>query len=208
MTREELKEFLREPLMPENNLDKWRREVREQEERFERAREKEREKERALTTGAYMQQWYAYFDNVIASERAVTAEQVRGVEEGLIEAAGEALAEARHEIETGIKCAIDAALADVRKEVATALGKQKAVVEKLLPEIALLKRQVKQLEDAHNKSIENSLTHLRDRVANMESERRAGSEHAIKVLQSRLAAAEDELKGAARIDRLPTWMQE
>jgi hypothetical protein len=42
-------------------------------------------------------------------------------------------------------------------------NKQKTAVEKLLPEIALLKRQVKMLEDVHNKSVQNSLAHLHDR---------------------------------------------
>ena len=74
--------------------------------------------------------------------------------------------------------------------------------------IALLKRQVKALEDAHNKSIQNSLTHLRDRVAAMESERRVGNESAIAKLQTRLEDAETKLKGAARLDRLPQWTQE
>jgi predicted RNase H-like nuclease (RuvC/YqgF family) len=210
-TREELERLLRPPVGEENALDKWRREGYEQELRFLDAREKEHEQERALTTGAYMQQWYAYFDNVIASERAVTAEQVHNVHDVLVEAMGETIAEVRHEIKTGIRCAIDTALADVKRDITglqQTLGKQKAVVEKLLPEIALLKRQVKMLEDAHNKSIQNSLTHLHDRMAAMEGERRVGNESAIAKLQTRLEAAEDELKGAARIDRLPPWIQE
>jgi len=57
-------------------------------------------------------------------------------------------------------------LADVRKDIEglqQTFNKQKTAVEKLLPEIALLKRQVKMLEDVHNKSVQNSLAHLHDR---------------------------------------------
>jgi len=57
-------------------------------------------------------------------------------------------------------------LADVMKDIEglqQTFNKQKTAVEKLLPEIALLKRQVKMLEDVHNKSVQNSLAHLHDR---------------------------------------------
>jgi len=59
-------------------------------------------------------------------------------------------------------------LADVRKDIEglqQTFNKQKTAVEKLLPEIALLKRQVKMLEDVHNKSVQNSWwnTGVRDR---------------------------------------------
>src|SRR5215469_8408165 len=120
-TREELERLLRPPLGEENALDKWRREGYEQELRFLEAREErerehelEHEKERALTTGAYMQQWYAYFDNVIANERAAMAEQLRSLRAVMIDAAGEALAEVRREIETQNKCALDVTLSTVR----------------------------------------------------------------------------------------------
>ena len=101
------------------------------------------------------------------------------------------------------------ALADVRKGIAglqQTFSKQKTTIEKLLPEIALLKRQVKALEDAHNKSVQNSLTHLHDRMAVMESKRRVGNESAIVKLQTRLEAAEDELRGTARLADLPAWI--
>jgi hypothetical protein len=209
MTREELKEFLREPLMPENDLDKWRREVREQEERFERAREKEHEKERSLTVGAEMQRWREYFEGLIASERAAMVEQVRYAQDVMIEAAGQALAEARHEIEVANKCVIDTVFADVRKDIASlqqTFGKQKTTIEKLLPEIALLKRQVKSLEDAHNKSIQTSIGYLQQRVASMEDAQRVAGGHAIAKLQTRIEAAEDELRGTAKLANLPAWI--
>src|SRR5215469_16557630 len=126
--RAELERLLRPPIGEENELDRWRREVyqqelehldaREKREREdERAREREREREHALTTGAYMQQWYTYFDNVIANERAAMTEQIRNVREVMIEAAGEALAEVRREIEIQNKCALDVALSTVRKSI-------------------------------------------------------------------------------------------
>jgi hypothetical protein len=209
-TRAELERLLRPPIGEENELDRWRREVYQQELEHLDAREKREREERAVATGDYMKQWYTYFDNVIANERAAMAEQVReqvrSVHDVLVEAAGEALAEVRREIETQNKCALDIALAGVKKDVATALGKQKTLVDKLLAEVALLKRQMKLLEDAHNKQMQNSLTHLHDRVSNMESERRVGNESAIKTLQTRLAAAEDELRGTAKLDKLPAWI--
>jgi len=64
------------------------------------------------------------------------------------------------------------ALADVRKGIEglqRTFSKQKTAVEKLLPEIAPLKRQVRLLEDAHNKSMQNAVTHLGHRIAAMES---------------------------------------
>lgn len=210
-TREELERLIRPPIGEENALDKWRREGYEQELRFLEAREKREREERAATTGAQMQQWGAYFEGRIANERADMVERIEYVRGLMVEAAGEAIGEIQHQIEVANKCAIDTALAEVKRDIADlqkTLGKQKAVAEKLLPEIALLKRQVKMLEDAHNKSVQNSLTHLHDRMAAMESDRRVGNEDAIRKLQTRLAAAEDELKGAARIDRLPPWMQE
>jgi len=209
MPREELKESLREPLVPENDLDKWRREVREQELRFAEAREKEREKERNLTTGAEMQRWRDYFEGLIASEHAAMVEQVRYAREVMVEGCGEALAEVRNQIEVANKCAIDTALADVRKGIEglqQMFNKQRTAVEKLLPEIALLKRQVKMFEDGHNKSMQNSIAHLGHRVAAMEAMQYAAAEGAFEKLQMRLETAEAALRGTAKLADLPAWI--
>jgi hypothetical protein len=131
------------------------------------------------------------------------AEQLRNLREVMIEAAGEALADVRREIKTQNKCALDLALAEVRKGAASLqkeYAKQKAVTEKLLPEIALLKRQVKMLEDAHNKSIQNSITHLGHRIAAMESAQHVADQSAIADLEKRLDAA------AQFAASLPSWM--
>jgi len=101
------------------------------------------------------------------------------------------------------------ALADVRKGIEglqQTFSKHKAAVEKLLPEIALLKRQVKALEDVHNRAVERSYEHLSQRIASMESGRHAHNEGVIGKLQTRLEAAETELKGAVRADSLPEWV--
>jgi len=74
------------------------------------------------------------------------------------------------------------ALADVRKGIEglqQTFSKQKTAVEKLLPEIALLKRQVKFLEDEHNKSMQNSIAHLGHRIAAMESAQHVADQSAI-----------------------------
>jgi hypothetical protein len=213
-TRAELERLLRPPVGEEDAVAKWRREVYQQElehldarekreKEHEREREQEREEARARTTGAYMQQWYAYFDNVIANERAAMAEQLRNLREVMIEAAGEALAEVRREIETQNKCALDLALAEVRKGVVSLqkeCAKQKGVVEKLLPEIALLKRQVAMLSDAQNKSLQNAVTHLGHRMTAME-----GARHVVD--QSAMAELEKRLNAAAQLAAsLPSWM--
>jgi len=213
-TRAELERLLRPPLGEENALDRWRREVYQQElehlearekreKEHEMEREKEREQERALTTGAYMQQWYAYFDNVIANERAAMTEQLRNLREVMIDAAGEALAEVRREIETQNKCALDIALSTVRKsivELQRECAKQKGVIDKLLQDNAVLKRQVKMLEDAHGKSIENTVTHLGHRIAAMESAQHVVDQNAIANLERRISEA-TQLAAA-----LPAWM--
>src|SRR5262249_33533758 len=83
------------------------------------------------------------------------------------------------------------ALADVRKGIEglqQTFSKQRTTI-KLLPEIALLKRQVKMLEDAHNKSMQNSIAHLGHRVAAMESAQHAVDQGAIAELEKRLDAA-------------------
>jgi len=204
-TREELERLLRPPLGEENELDKWRREVYEQELRFLNAREqreKEREKQRSLTIGVEMQRWSEYFEGRIANERAAMDEQVRYVQNLMVEAAGEALAEVRREIETQNKCALDVALAEVRKGVTSLqkeYAKQKTVVEKLWPEIALLKRQVAMLSDAQNKSLQNSIAHLGHRMAAMESARHVADQGAIAELEKRLDAA------ARLAAALPAW---
>jgi hypothetical protein len=54
-----------------SGLGKWRREAREQEERFAREREKRRN-----LTDSEMQRWRDYFHDLIASERAATTELV------------------------------------------------------------------------------------------------------------------------------------
>jgi cell division protein FtsL len=74
----------------------------------------------------------------------------------------------------------------VRKGIAglqRTFSKQKTTIEKLLPEIALLKRQVRLLEDAHNKSMQNAVTHLGHRIAAMESARHAANQGAIAELE-------------------------
>ena len=74
------------------------------------------------------------------------------------------------------------ALADVRKGIAglqQTFSKQKTTIEKLLLEIALLKRQVKSLEDEHNKSIQASIGYLQQRVASMEDAQHVAGESAI-----------------------------
>ena len=80
-------------------------------------------------------------------------------------------------------------------------NKQKTAVEKLLPEIALLKRKSKCW-----RTCTTSRCKIRWRIYTTVGERRAGNESAIVKLQTRLAAAEDELKGAARLDTLPEWI--
>jgi hypothetical protein len=79
-------------------------------------------------------------------------------------------------------------------------SKQKTTIEKLLPEIALLKRQVKMLEDAHNKSMQNAITHLGHRIAAMESAQHVADQSAIADLEKRLDAA------AQFAASLPSWM--
>jgi hypothetical protein len=69
-----------------------------------------------------------------------------------------------------------------------------------LPEIALLKRQVKMFEDAHNKSIQNAVTHLGHRIATMESAQHVADQNAIADLEKRLDAA------AQLAAALPAWM--
>jgi hypothetical protein len=206
-TREELEQLLRPPLGEENALDKWRRNGYKRELRLL----DEREKEQRAATGAKMQDWKQYFESM----RAALVEQINSARDVMVEATGEAIAEVRREIESANKCAIDAVCAEMKKDIADLKNdladlqhKQKILSEKLLPDIALLKRQIKMLEDAHNKSVQNSLTHLHDRVTNMESERRVGNENAITKLQTRLEDAETKLKGAAQLDRLPAWIQE
>jgi len=213
-TRAELERLLRPPLGEENALDRWRREVYQQElehlearekreKEHEMEREKEREQERALTMGAYMQQWYAYFDNVIANERAAMTEQLRNLREVMIDAAGEALAEVRREIETQNKCALDVTLGTVRKSIVDMQkenAKQKGVIDKLLQDNAVLKQQFKLLEDAHNKSIESTVTHLGHRIAAMESAQHVADQSAMADLEKRLDAA------AQFAASLPSWM--
>jgi len=80
------------------------------------------------------------------------------------------------------------------------LRQQKGVIDKLLPEIALLKRQVKLLEDAHNKTIESTITHLGHRIAAMEDARHVADRGAVSELEKRLDAA-TRLAAA-----LPAWM--
>jgi hypothetical protein len=206
-TREELENLLRPPLGEENALDKWRRDIYKEELRLL----DEREQQRPTATGAEMQRWSEYFEGRIANERAALAEQINNARDVMVEAAGAAIAEFKREIEVENKCAIDAVSADMKQSIAglqQVLDKQKTIIEKLLPEMALLKRQVKALEDVHNKSIQNSLTHLHDRMTAMESERRVGNENAIAKLQTRVEHAETKLKGAAQLDRLPAWIRE
>jgi molecular chaperone DnaK (HSP70) len=114
MTREKLNEFLRDLEHPskENKLDKWRREVREQEERFAREREKSRN-----LTDSEMQRWCQYFESLITSERAATAELVSNERNFQLEVMAQVLAEVRHEIEDENKQAIDAALAGVQAHI-------------------------------------------------------------------------------------------
>jgi hypothetical protein len=87
-------------------------------------------------------------------------------------------------------------------------SKQKTTIEKLLLEIALLKRQVKSLEDEHNKSIQASIGYLQQRVASMEDAQHVAGESAIVRLQTRLEAAEVELRGTAKLANLPAWIQD
>ena len=75
MTREELQELFDEHDRicgpPEDGLTKWRREAREQEERFAREREKSRN-----LTDSEMARWRTYFEGLVASEH--TAMEERG----------------------------------------------------------------------------------------------------------------------------------
>jgi hypothetical protein len=121
----------------------------------------------------------------------------------MIEAAGEALAEVRREIEEQAKCALDVALSTVRKsivELQKECAKQKSVIDKLLQDNAVLKRQVKMLEDAESKLTRNTITHLGHRIAAMEDARHVADRGAITELEKRLDAA-TQLAAA-----LPAWM--
>jgi len=197
-----------ETLMPENRLDVWRRKAREQEERFEKEREQEREQERkqarAKSMDTALRQWTEYFEGRIANERAALTEEINDVRSVVIKAVGELLEETSHEIETACKCALDVALGEVKKTIAD----HKLVVNKLLTDVAVLKRQTKALEDAHNKSIQNLLIHLQQRMAALETDRHVGNEKAIAKLQTRLEHAETELSGTAKLANLPAWIQE
>jgi hypothetical protein len=205
MTPHELKAFLRQQndLKSENELDKWRRQEREQEE--------ERKHVKELTTGAEMRRWREYFEGLVADEHAAMLEHVCYAKDLMVEAAGGVLGETRHEIEVANKCVIDVAVADMKKSIEALqqmLDKQRILIEKLLPDIALLKRQVKSLEDAHNKSIESSVGYLQRRVASMEDTQHMTGETAMARLMARLEAAEDELRRTVKLDNLPAWIQD
>src|SRR5262249_10032388 len=95
------------------------------------------------------------------------------------------------------------ALADVRKGIEglqQTFHKHKAGVEAAAGNRAAQAAGQKLLEDAHNKSMQNSITHLGHRIAAMESAQHVTDQNAIADLEKRLNAA------AQLAASLPSWM--
>jgi len=115
MTPEELKQFLRDldrdqPM--ESGLDKWRREAREQEERFARERRKSRN-----LTDSEMQRWRDYFHDLVARERAAMTELVQSERQFQLEVLTQALAEIQLDIEEQNERALEKALAGLQVSI-------------------------------------------------------------------------------------------
>ena len=106
MTREELQELLakhdQEFGKPEDPLAKWKREAKEQEERFARERAKARN-----LTDSEMAHWRAYFESLVAGERAATAELVQNEREFHGDVLACVIADLRQDIEAGMRQAFD-----------------------------------------------------------------------------------------------------
>ena len=133
MTREELKELFDESDRifgkPEDGLAKWRREAREQEERFAREREKSRN-----LTDSEMARWRTYFEDLVASERAAAAELVRDEREFTSDVMAHVVAELRENIEADTEQALDG----VRKQGEERLAELRGVVDRLRSDLLAL----------------------------------------------------------------------
>ena len=125
MTHEELNVLLakhdRTFGKPEDGLAKWRREAREQEERFAREREKSRN-----LTDSEMVRWREHFEGLVASERAAIDERIREEREFTRDVMAQVIAELRE----NIKADTQQALEGVRKPGEERLAEIRGVVDR------------------------------------------------------------------------------
>ena len=177
MTREELKELLDEHDRtfgkPEDGLAKWRREAREQEERFAREREKSRN-----LTDSEMARWRTYFEDLVASEHTAVDERIREEREFTCDVMAQVVTELRESIEADTQQALEG----VRKPGEERLAELRGVVDRLRSDLLALGAQQEDVRARMADVAQSMLTcplkvyrGLKARLAHRPSFRRPGS---------------------------------
>ena len=114
---------------PEDGLTKWRREAREQEERFAREREKSRN-----LTDSEMARWRTYFEGLVAGEHTAVDERIREEREFTRDLMAQVVAELRESIEADTHQALEG----VRKQGEERLAEVRGVVDRLRSDLLAL----------------------------------------------------------------------